>query len=397
MNQSTLRDTISEVVLYLQKSIPSSPTFKEDLEIKINPLLPYADLIYPYHIIINDQNPSKWMITFIATYNIQENKRICIELVAYADQNVVRFLKSPSCIKFDSSTELSSLEDFISERYVLPFQDPEHPYQSRHYSQRLLTLISKIIEKYPNLAFKELLKFLNELLERQPIHNGHPSGEVSFILDETLLLLDEIIIQLSQDICIQDTIKWKKILTLKIKTLIIILDSDENTSKNFKQQRIYFRRRLIQINLLLIIPLIKSKFLHQTFIQFKEDLSVAPVIVLNFMESLLEDIENYIMNNDSNRTKMWEQAVNTFFSHLNVDIPNISSCNITSSEPTNNSCNITSNESLPKLQTNSSVTSKDLKKFQKSELTISSPTSEPPKISTITYSLCSNINNDNCK
>ncbi len=312
---------------YLEKAIPAPCNFGHEIRGILACLDRYLDPYYPYHLIIQDDTKTAWFVAYIATYIIA-GKRIAVDLVAYLDRQVVRFLRASSCLKFnDTLPESKGLSDeekigcYLSERYLLPFSAILHPGQGKYYSQRLLSLINRIVDTLTTCdhklskSFEELLRFLNEVLSRTPPTGNYPTGDITYTLDEILLLLDDLLGQLTcgQPISNANLLRWKKTLSLKVRTLIILIQPED------ANLRLHYHRKLVLVTLLAIIPWLNedSAYLCKSFQSLQHQLGFAQPITLDFLQSLLEDIETYLLlgkNKDYyQRIKKWEKACYSFF------------------------------------------------------------------------------------
>lgn len=326
---------------YLEKAIPAPCNFKQEIHEILVCLDRYIDPHYPYRLNIQDEPKTGWYVVYIATYIIR-GKRIAVDLVAYLDRQVVRFLRSSSCLKFnDTLPESKGLSDeekiscYLSERYLLPFSSILQPGQGKYYSQRLLSIINRIIDVMHNNSvdqrsgtstdlrklglsnsFEELLRFLNEILSRTPPTGNYPTGDITYTLDEILLLLDDFLGQLTcgQVVSEENLLRWKKTLSLKIRTLLLLI-KPENADL-----RLHYHRKLVLVTIIAIIPWLDhdSAYLCKSFQSLQQHLGFAQSITLDFLQSLLEDIETYLLlskNYDYHqRIKKWERACYLFFS-----------------------------------------------------------------------------------
>lgn len=355
---------------YLEKAIPAPCNFGQAIRAILAPLDHHLDPYYPYHLIVQDDTKTAWFVAYIATYIIS-GKRIAVDLVAYLDRQVVRFLRSSSCLKFnDTLPESKGLSDeekvgcYLSERYLLPFSAILHPGQGKYYSQRLLSLINRIVDTLAGCqhklskSFEELLRFLNEVLSRTPPTGNYPTGDITYTLDEILLLLDDFLGQLScgQVMSEENLLRWKKTLSLKVRTLIVLIQPEDASL------RLHYHRKLVLVTLLAITPWLNqdSAYLYKSFQLLQTQLGFAQPITLEFLQSLLEDIETYLLlgkNKDyHHRIKKWEKACYLFFaSHRErcFVYPDLQTCE--GSYPDNRKDNILSPPS-------DTISSKDVKK-----------------------------------
>ena len=329
MSEAEVNKALIWLHRYLEKAIPASCNFSDEIHKILSPLHRYLDPYYPHHLIIQDDTKTAWFVAYIASYLVC-GKRIAVDLVAYLDRQVVRFLRTSSCLKFnDILPEVKGLSDeekvgcYLSERYLLPFSAILHPGQGKYYSQRLLSLINRIIDTLHNTsrninlspAFEELLRFINEVLSRTPPTGNYPTGDITYTLDEILLLLDDLLGQLTcgQVMSDENLLRWKKTLSLKIRTLIILIKPESD------DLRLHYHRKLVLVTLLAITPWLgqDSAYLHKSFQSLHQHLGFAQPITLDFLQSLLEDIETYLLlgkcNDYFQRIKKWEKACNLFF------------------------------------------------------------------------------------
>lgn len=325
MSEKELIQTLVRVQGYLEKANPIPCTFASDIRKILSCIDHFIDYHYPLHVVIKEVTPS-WLFVFVATY-LFGGKRISVDLVAYLDGDVVRFLRTPSCLKFNDTlpemkgfSEEEKVSNYLAERYALPFSGLLHPSQRRYHSQRLLSLINRIIDELHehqlSSAFKELLHFLEEVLSRSPLTGSLPSGDITFSLDELLLLLDDFLTQLTcgKSMCKENLLRWKRTLSLKIRTLIIFLQPQESSL------RLHYQRKMVYITLLSILPYMEeSSYLQTSFHNMKQHIILAQPITLDFLESLLEDIETFILLGKTeyyfSRIKRWEKAFSSFFAY----------------------------------------------------------------------------------
>lgn len=307
---------------YLESTKETPCHFYDKIKGIISPLDNYLDVNYPYYLIVQDKVVSTWLVIYIATY-LFNGKRVSVDFVSYLDRGVVRYLRNPSCLKFsDILPEIKGLSEeerannYLSERYLLPFSSLLHPGQGKYYSQRLLTLINRIIDLLNqntiSPSFQELLRFLNEILFR----HVQPSEDVTYTLDELLLLLDDLHAQLitSCQITYENLLRWKRIITIKIKALISILKPED------EKLLLHYRRKIVLITLLSILPGLSSdsKYLSTSLVKLQQQLGLAQPITIDFLESLFEDIEIYLLSGKNQdyytRIKKWETSLVSFFS-----------------------------------------------------------------------------------
>lgn len=315
MADKCLVEVLVKLQEYLESSRPAPPNFKEEIKRILYPLHVHLDKHYPIHVIVKDKPKTSWLVIFIATY-FCGGKKTAIDLVAYLDRDVVRFLKTPSCLRFnDTSPDIDLLsseekiETYLTERYILPFSALISSNHGRYYSQRLLNLISKIIQTEPSVALKELLYLFNEIVTRLPPADNLPSSDTTYILDELLLSLDELLLILNTGpLSLEKELSWKQVLCYKLKQLI-------HLQPGSTELRSHYQRKLVLVSLLIVqnwLP--KNSYLGRSFLRLQYQLDLALPLTLDFLTSLLEDIERgmQVSCQELNCTR-WEQAVERFF------------------------------------------------------------------------------------
>jgi hypothetical protein len=329
MSTQPLIEALTQLHLYLESAIPAPCDFSCRISSLLAPVECYLDPSYPKHLLIQAQDKKSWLVVYIATYAIYQH-RIAVELTAYLDRGIVRFLRSPSCLKFyDAYPETSGLTNeekissYLAERYSVPFSNLS---KGGHYSQRLLFLVSQsinLLEKYTSsdpdlkyilIAWTELLRFINEVLSRSSLSQALPTGDITYALDEVLLCLDDFLAELksSSKLTWPQLLRWKKLLLFKVNTLILLLARSKE-----KDLRLHYRRKIVEISLLAVIPGLgcDSAYLRSSFLSLRDQLGLAQAITLDFLFSLLEDIEISLLQGHKDRGKIekWERAIPAFF------------------------------------------------------------------------------------
>ncbi len=278
---SLLVSTFAQIQIYLE----SGQADREKLEELLLPLLPYLDKSYPYFLFVKEEE-SSWLVTIIATYYL-DDKRTSVELVAYLDHKVVRFLRSSSCLKLDVPVPPTGLAeervvDYFSERQTFDISGYNYP-------QRLLYLTDKLrlLSSHP---LREILDLLDELLVNLP----YRKEELNFALDELLLILDT---STSQDF------KWLRKIKLRTAHLGELIEKPID------------RRHLVRISLLLVIPELQgvSRYLSDSFQRLLDQVIFLSELSLNFMTSLLQEIESAIAGETGYKISSWEKAFRGFF------------------------------------------------------------------------------------